>query len=172
MASKSDDGARGRREFLKQSLTAAAAAAVPGAARAQGTEATVPGAEPASRPIAKTERPRVAYPRVFTGPRLSQISFPLGGVGAGSIGLGGRGQLRGWEIFKPPDRGNGPGDASPAIRVALGARRPFVSVLEARLQPPYQGPFGLGSRSAPGLPRLESPRFTGRVPRAYPASSC
>ncbi len=41
-----------------------------------------------------------------------------------------------------------------------------MSVLEARLQPPYQGPFGLGSRSAPGLQRLESARFTGEFPLA------
>src|SRR4051812_13379613 len=105
MASKPSERARGRREFLKQSLTAAAAAAVPGAARAQGSEATPPGAEPTAQTSAKAERVRVAYPRVFAGPQLSQISFPLGGVGAGSIGLGGRGQLRDWQIFNRPDRG-------------------------------------------------------------------
>ena len=33
---------------------------------------------------------------------LSQISFPLGGIGTGSIGLGGRGQLRDWEIMYNP----------------------------------------------------------------------
>jgi uncharacterized protein (DUF608 family) len=108
----------------------------------------------------------VTYPRVFTGAQLAQISFPLGGIGTGCIGLGGRGQLRDWEIFNRPDKGNAPGYAFPAIRVDRGGRAPLVSVLEARLQPPYQGAFGLGSRSAPGLQRLQGATFTGEFPLA------
>src|SRR5512133_359926 len=139
MAWKSSDGARGRREFLKQSLTAAAAAAVPGAAGAQGSEVTGPGAEPAVRPSARTERVRVAYPRVFAGPQLSQISFPLGGVGAGSIGLGGRGQLRDWQIFNRPDRGNTPDYAFASIWAKAENGKPIARVLESRIAPPYEG---------------------------------
>ena len=172
MASDPVRGVRGRREFLKQSLTAAAAAAVPGSAIAQGQAAAGSRAVDPSKaaPVpGGTVRPRIGYPRVFTGAQLSQISFPLGGVGAGSIGLGGRGQLRDWQIFNRPDRGNAPGYAFPAIRVDRSARPPFVSVLEARLQPPYQGPFGLGSRGAPGLQRLERARFTGEYPLAHVA---
>ena len=45
------------------------------------------------------------------------ISFPLGGVGAGSIGLGGRGQLQEWWIFNRPDKGKSPQYAFPAIWV-------------------------------------------------------
>jgi non-lysosomal glucosylceramidase len=166
MASRRDRGAHGRREFIKQSLSAAAAAAaVPGVA--VGAQHAPAGEGGAPRPAAgATPRARVGYPRVFTGPQLSQISFPLGGVGAGSIGLGGRGQLRDWEIFNRPDRGNAPAYAFPAIRVERGAELPFVSVLEARIRPPYQGAFGLGSESAPGLQRLESARFTGEYPLA------
>ena len=63
------------------------------------------GSAGAAPPSAAPPRARVAYPRVFTGAHLSQISFPLGGVGAGSIGLGGRGQLREWQIFNRPDPG-------------------------------------------------------------------
>ena len=158
---------QGRRAFLKQSLGVAAAAAGPGSTSAAGDQAGAPDESPGAAPLApRPSRARVAYPRVFTGAQLSQISFPLGGVGAGSIGLGGRGQLRDWQIFNRPDRGNAPGYAFPAIRVRRGTRAPFVSVLEGRLQPPYQGPFGLGSRSAPGLQRLESARFTGEFPLA------
>src|ERR671912_131963 len=160
-------GWQGRRAFLKQSLGVAAAAAGPGSTSAAGDQAGAPDESPGAAPLApRLSRARVAYPRVFTGAQLSQISFPLGGVGAGSIGLGGRGQLRDWQIFNRPDRGNAPGYAFPAIRVERGTRAPFVSVLEGRLQPPYQGPFGLGSRSAPGLQRLESARFTGEFPLA------
>ena len=108
----------------------------------------------------------MAYPRTFTGAQLSEISFPLGGVGTGCIGLGGRGQLRDWEIFNRPDKGHAPSYAFPAIRVDDGKRPPFVSVLEARLQPPYQGAFGLGSQNAPGLQRLQGATFTGEFPLA------
>jgi non-lysosomal glucosylceramidase len=94
------------------------------------------------------------------------IAFPLGGVAAGSIGLGGRGQLRDWEIYNRPDKGNAPGYAFPGIWVSTGKGRPVARVLEARYQPPYEGSSGLGARNAPGLQRLESAAFTGEYPFA------
>ena len=36
---------------------------------------------------------------LYTGDRTSQISFPLGGLGTGCIGLAGNGRLIDWEIF-------------------------------------------------------------------------
>ena len=157
----------GRREFLKRSLLAAAAVpvVVPEAEAQTPAPATNgPSAPRAASPAAPA--PRVAYPRTFSGAQLSEISFPLGGVGAGCIGLGGRGQLRDWEIFNQPDKGNSPSYAFPAVRVDDGTRAPFVSVLEARLQPPYQGAFGMGSQNAPGLQRLQGATFTGEFPLA------
>ena len=65
-----------------------------------------------------------------------------------------------------PTRGHAPSYAFPAIRVDDGRGSPFVSVLEARLQPPYQGAFGLGSQNAPGLQRLQGATFTGEFPLA------
>ena len=170
MAPSSSRPARGRRQFLKQSLGVAAAAATTPAAALAG--AATPVAEPA-HPVAQAPaaemRTRVAYPRVFTGAQLAQIAFPLGGIGTGCVSLGGRGQLRDWEIFNRPDQGLSPGYVFPSIRVQHGSTAPFVSVLEARLRPPYQGAFGLGSNSAPGLQRLESARFTGEFPLAHVA---
>ena len=52
------------------------------------------------------------------------IAFPLGGIGTGTISLGGRGNLRDWEIFNRPDKGNDResslwrGDAGPSGRKA------------------------------------------------------
>jgi non-lysosomal glucosylceramidase len=166
-----DDSSRsvGRRDFLKRSIAAAAVAPAAGRVEAAGTQAPAQGtpgraAESSTSPAAP--RVRVTYPRVFAGDHLSQIAFPLGGIGAGTIGLGGRGQLRDWEIYNRPDRGNAPGYAFPSIRVERGRRPPLVSVLEARIAEPYQGPWGLGSRSAPGLQRLEGATFTGEFPLA------
>jgi non-lysosomal glucosylceramidase len=108
----------------------------------------------------------ISYPRVFTGAALQMISFPLGGIGAGSIGLGGRGQLRDWEIFNRADIGNSPPYAFPSIWIKRPGASPTAHVLEARIEPPYQGQDGLGSQNVPGLSRLEGATFTGEFPLA------
>src|SRR5258708_22752086 len=107
-----------------------------------------------------------SYPRVFEGPQLKMIAFPLGGVAAGSISLGGRGQLRDWEIFNRPNKGYTPSYAFPSIWARAGNRKPVARVLESRILPPYEGASGLGSNNAPGLSRLASAKFTGEYPLA------
>ena len=104
------------------------------------------------------------YPRVYTGRQLAMLAMPLGGIAAGSISLGGRGQLRDWEIFNRPDKGRSPEYAFASIWAKAGSRKPVAHILEARLQPPYEGPDGLGSKNAPGLTRLENASFTGEFP--------
>ena len=142
-----------RRTFLQQVVLASAATQTP--APAQTPAAPLP-------PLAAD----IAYPRVFTGRHLTAIAFPLGGVAAGAISLGGRGQLRDWEIFNRPDKGNAPSYAFPAIWAQSGARKPVARVLESRIQPPYEGSSGLGTKNAPGLVRLASATFTGEFPLA------
>src|ERR1700722_3977548 len=140
-----------RRTFLQQAALAGAAAQIPSAIAQPRTAATIP---------------EIQFPRVFTGRHLTAIAFPLGGVCAGSISLGGRGQLRDWEIFNRPDKGNTPSYAFPAIWAQAGRGAPVARVLEARIQPPYEGSSGLGTRNAPGLARLASATFTGEFPLA------
>ena len=96
----------------------------------------------------------VPWPRKFAGVQLQQIAFPLGGIAAGSISLGGRGQLRDWEIFNRPDKGNAPNYALPAIWAQVGDRKPVAKIAEARYLPPYEGSSGLGSNNMPGMPRM------------------
>src|SRR5579864_769920 len=118
-----------RRTFLQQVALAGAASQ---------TKSALSGPNPATTPD-------VEFPRVFSGRHLTAIAFPLGGVCAGSISLGGRGQFRDWEIFNRPDKGNAPGYAFPAIRVQAGKAKPIARVLESRIQPPYEGSSGLGT---------------------------
>jgi uncharacterized protein (DUF608 family) len=144
-----------RRTFLQQVALASAA-----------TQTPAPAQTSAPRPSAPPPTPDISYPRVFTGRHLTAIAFPLGGVAAGAISLGGRGQLRDWEIFNRPDKGNGPSYAFPAIWAQSGTRKPVARVLESRIQPPYEGSSGLGTKNAPGLVRLASGTFTGEFPLA------
>jgi non-lysosomal glucosylceramidase len=110
---------------------------------------------------------RIRYPRTYAGRHLEMIAFPLGGIGTGSISLGGRGQLRDWEIFNRPDKGRSPRYAFASIWARRGTAKPVARVLEARLQPPYASTAGLGPNNAPGLSRLESAIFTGEFPLAH-----
>ena len=151
-----------RRTFLKQAAGAVGAA-------------TQMGAWPALGETAKDELPTgpaaalkdATFPRVFTGRKLKMIAFPLGGVAAGSVALGGRGQLRDWEIFNRPNKGYSPAYAFPSICAQAGDAKPVARVLEARILPPYEGQDGLGSNNAPGLSRLDMATFTGAYPLAH-----
>src|SRR6202008_2198116 len=105
--------------------------------------------------------------RTFKGESLKEIAFPIGGIGTGTVSLGGRGQLRDWEIFNRP----GKGKVLPVSFVAIRLREEekteaVVRVVEARPPPPYRGGFGYSRESAEGLPRFESAHFCGAYPFA------
>jgi non-lysosomal glucosylceramidase len=165
MAKKRRNGRLKRRDFLRK-VTAGGALA--------GTLGSFPAAEeqfPRKPEAGQTAEEsasagRITYPRVFAGRGLRMIAFPLGGIGTGSIALGGRGQLRDWEIFNRPDKGNVPDYCFAAVWAKAEGKKPVARVLEARIQPPYEGSSGLGSENVPGLPRLESATFTGAYPFA------
>ena len=43
---------------------------------------------------------------IYTGENTKEISFPLGGIGSGSIGIDGGGRFFDWEIFNRPNKGS------------------------------------------------------------------
>lgn len=159
-----------RREFL----VSTSAAALGAATLAQGKE--VPGSKgpqafrSAAGSVIPYSKQELLLPgkkqRVFTGEHLSEVAFPLGGIGTGTVSLGGRGQLRDWEIFNRP----GKGKILPFSFVALWARpeggTATVKVVEGRLTPPFRGSSGYHRDSAEGLPRFAEARFTGTYPFA------
>jgi len=151
-----------RRMFLKVAGAAPAAVAVGAQAPVAATPPATPrGGSPVAAPAT------VDWPRRFTGQQLSMIAFPLGGIAAGSIALGGRGQLRDWEIFNRPEKGNAPPYAYASIWAQLPGRKPVAKVAESRILAPYEGASGLGSNNSPGLQRLDSAVFTGEYPMAH-----
>ncbi|MDQ1453127.1 MAG: non-lysosomal glucosylceramidase [Acidobacteriaceae bacterium] len=151
-----------RRAFLKQAAGAIGAATQVGGWPTLGE--AIDNESPAHISSAAKDG---GFPRVFAGRKLKMIAFPLGGVAAGSVALGGRGQLRDWEIFNRPNKGYSPAYAFPSIWAQAGNAKPVARVLEARILPPYEGQDGLGSNNAPGLSRLEAAIFTGAYPLAH-----
>ena len=102
---------------------------------------------------------------VYCGESLKEVSFPLGGIGTGTIGLGGRGELRDWEIFNDPNLGYRPPYTMPYIFCKQGARR-VAKVLERALLPPFHQSGGLPPNQFTGLPRLDEAVFVGTYPVA------
>src|SRR4051795_6295298 len=85
-------------------------------------------------------------------------AFPLGGIGSGNVSLGARGELRDWEIFNGPGKGNTLPFTFFALRVAAEGGVPVTKVLESRLQPPYDRPNGYEPGDLAGLPRMQRSR--------------
>ena len=78
--------------------------------------------------------------REYDGEHLYRIALPVGGIGTGTISLGGRGELRDWELMNTPAKGfTGveTGNDAPFLAIrAEGGGRGFSSILEG----PAPGP--------------------------------
>ncbi len=109
---------------------------------------------------------RLGEQKVFEGAALREIAFPLGGIGTGTISLGGRGNLRDWEIFNRPGKGINLPFTFFSLYFEQKGSRPVVRVLEGPLSPPFTTGFGFRREEVPGLPRMEKARFTGKYPFA------
>jgi uncharacterized protein (DUF608 family) len=94
-------------------------------------------------------------------------AFPLGGIGTGNVSLGARGELRDWEIFNSPAKGNKLRYTFFALRATSEGSQPVTKVLESQLLPPHQGPFGSHPDDVPGLPRLRESRMRGEYPLCW-----
>ena len=105
--------------------------------------------------------------RTFSGPSLGEIAFPLGGIGTGTLSLGGRGDLRDWEIFNR----SGKGKDLPFTFFAIWAKRdggkPVARILERELFTPYLGGFGTPQDQLTGVSRLQEAHFRGEYPFAW-----
>ena len=154
---------------MKAAAAAGLAAASTSKAIGEGQADPAPGiahgaGSHSSQAIAPAKQ-EIGFPRRHTGPALARVSCPLGGIGTGGIGLGGRGNLQDWQIFNRPDIGNSLEYSLPCMYVKRAGIPPYSVVLERRLLPPYDlHEEGLGAANAPGLPRLDEATFFGSFP--------
>ena len=111
---------------------------------------------------------------IYKGEYLNEISFPLGGIGSGSIGLSGNGMLMDWEIFNRPNKGS----INPYSFLAVVAEYPngkrIIKALQGdktnELSGRYTGRNGFGygieSSTMSGVPHFKNVVFEGTFPIA------
>jgi non-lysosomal glucosylceramidase len=112
--------------------------------------------------------------RTYTGESLARIALPLGGIGTGTVSLGGRGDLRDWEIMQRPSKGFAPentffcvyagppaGDGTRTGGVGSGRSK----LLEGPMDGPLDSMNGFRNR-VNGLPRFREAVFRAAYPLA------
>ena len=103
----------------------------------------------------------------YEGKKTAAISFPLGGVGSGCIGLAGNGGLVDWEIFNAPNKGSLNGFSHFALRTERDGKVIDARILNGDLPPPYIADgFGPSAQTMAGLPHFRNHVFTGEFPIA------
>jgi len=105
--------------------------------------------------------------RTFSGAKLKEIAMPIGGIGTGSISLGGRGQLMDWEIFNRPNKGFRPAFTFATLWARAEGCEPVTKVVESPVQPPYTGSHGAPRNNGEGFPHLSRNTFRGEYPFAW-----
>jgi len=102
--------------------------------------------------------------RSYDSDHLERISLPLGGIGTGTVGLGGRGDLRDFELGNRPGKGFRPGTAFFAVRIQ-GADQPARALVAEGPLPLslYEGAFGSPAPNH-GLPRFRHCSFDAAYP--------
>jgi uncharacterized protein (DUF608 family) len=112
--------------------------------------------------------------RTYTGADRVHISLPLGGIGTGTVGFGGRGQFRDWELENHPSKGLTAPLTFFACRTSGPGLATQARILEGALfDDEVEGWQGAGGPLA-GIPRFSECVFEttypmGRVRLADPA---
>jgi uncharacterized protein (DUF608 family) len=106
----------------------------------------------------------------FSGDQLTEVAFPLGGIGTGCISLEGRGALRDWEIFGKPNKNSILEDTFGAIWIRTASGEQDARVLQGPRLKEFNGvggQFGTGNLfQGEGLPCFDEATFTGKFPFA------
>jgi len=161
-----------RRKFVVSTSAAVIGAATSGTAanhRVSSPDAPAPtfaSQSGNSIPFSREDLYSSGPQRTFTGAHLSEIAFPIGGIGTGTVSLGGRGQFTDWEIFNRPASGQVLPFTFAALWVREAGGEAEVRILEAPPRPPFRGNFGYAREQGQGLPHLKGAKFTGAYPFA------
>jgi hypothetical protein len=106
--------------------------------------------------------------KTYDRDHVERIALPLGGIGTGTVSLGGRGNLIDWEIMNRPAKGYTPYGGQQtgpffALRVAL-VDVPFIRAIEGPLPlSAYEASHGSTAVNH-GLPRFREVSFAAAYP--------
>jgi non-lysosomal glucosylceramidase len=122
------------------------------------------------RPVQVDKRPTTDWPilKTYDEQHLEAIALPLGGIGTGTVSLGGRGNLRDWEIMNRPSKGfvpmRGPFGPGFVVFVKDGDGRTDARALEGPI--PLSLYEGASGSTVPnhGLPRFRKCSFAAAYP--------
>src|SRR4028118_1647902 len=100
----------------------------------------------------------------YDSEHLTRIALPLGGIGTGTVSLGGRGDLRDWEIVNRPAKGFTPSNAFFALWAKRDGGEAITRALEGPIDPVfYEGDFGCKVPNH-NLPRFRNCEFEAAYP--------
>ena len=97
----------------------------------------------------------------------SVAKFLLGGLGTGNISVGPRGELRDWEIFNWPGKGQFVPFSFFAIWTKEEGKEPVSRILESKICPPFYKSHGFLNGELAGIPRFEESKMVGKQPFVY-----
>jgi non-lysosomal glucosylceramidase len=102
--------------------------------------------------------------RKYDQNHLARIALPIGGIGTGTISLGGRGDLRDWEVMNHPAKGFNPGGCFFAVNIQMPGGEPLTRALEGQIdQASFEGASGCSIPNH-GLPRFRYCSFEAAYP--------
>lgn len=109
--------------------------------------------------------------RLYADRQLQQISFPLGGIGSGSVGLAGNGSLIDWEIYNRPNKQSRNGMTHFAIRAERNGEVIAAKVLHGDSHADLTGApdnfgFGPARQTMSGCPHFRRTEFRAAYPHA------
>lgn len=114
---------------------------------------------------------------IYAQNKLKEISFPIGGIGTGSIGLAGNGAFVDWEIFNHPNKGSKNGYSCFAVKAEFPDGKSVTKILHGDHIKDYIGQykksrshygFGYGpaGNTFAGFSHFRSVKFDGKFPIA------